>query len=147
MSRIRRLLTIPLCITVTLLLALPPGLYWLGLSGVDGVPEKPLQLASKEQQALVWKRAHGNGVPRIAAINPYSFAMTLFVKKDPGVDPEQLIIWRLAAGYLMNHQRQKGMGWWHLSGAALTIWLSRHWTQEEILSAAVAASKYPEQAS
>lgn len=147
MPRIRRLLTILLCITVTLLLALPPGLCWLGLSGVDGFPQKPLQLASKEQQALVWKRAHGNGVPRIAAINPYSFAITLLVKKDPGVQPEQLIVWRLAAGYLISHQRHKGMGWWHLSGAALTIWLSRHWTQEEILSAAVAALKYQEQAS
>lgn len=147
MPRIRRLLTILLCITVTLLLALPPGLYWLGLSGVDGVPEKPLQLASKEQQALVWKRAHGNGVPRIAAINPYSFAMTLFVKKDPGVDPEQVIVWWVAADYLISHQRHSGMSWWHLSGAALAIWLSRHWTQEEILSAAVAALKYPEQAS
>ena len=81
------------------------------------------------------------------ASHPYSFAMTLLVKKDPGVQPEQLIVWRLAAGYLISHQRHKGMGWWHLSGAALTIWLSRHWTQEEILSAAVAALKYQEQAS
>lgn len=147
MPRTRRLSTIFLCLTVTLLLALPPGLYWLGLSSVDGFPQKPLQLASKEQQALVWKRAHGNGVPRISAINPYSFAMTLLFKKDPGVHPEQLIVWWLASDYLIGHQRHKGMGWWHLSGAALTIWLSRNWTQEEILSAAVVALKYREQAS
>ena len=125
---------------------------------MTGIPRRrscaSCQRAGKCMSSRKTRRRAGSGksssppvVPRIAAINPYSFAVTLFVKKDPGVDPEQLIIWRLAAGYLMNHQRQKGMGWWHLSGAALTIWLSRHWTQEEILSAAVAASKYPEQAS
>jgi len=31
------------------------------------------------------------------------------------------------------------MLWWHLSGAALTIWLSRNWTDQQITAAAFAA--------
>ena len=47
-----------------------------------------------------------------------------------------LLFARNYATHLLNHQRHKGMSWWHLSGAALAIWLSRNWTDEEILSAA-----------
>lgn len=137
MRRVRQLTIIFLCVTTALLLASPLGLYWLGLSGVDGLPQKPFQLVSKEQQALIWKGARGDGTPRIEPMDPYSFAIALLVKNDPSAPPDQLIVWRVASGYLMNHQRHKGMGWWHLSGAALTIWLSRNWTSEEILSAAV----------
>ena len=136
MHRVRYFTTIFLCITATLILASPLGLYWLGLSGIDGLPEKPLHLASKEQQAFVWKSARGDGVPRIKAMSPYSLAITLLVKKAPSAPPDQLIVWRVASNYLLSHQRHKGIGWWHLSGAALTIWLSRNWTDEEILSAA-----------
>lgn len=136
MHRVRYFTTIVLCITTTLILAFPLGLYWLGLSGVDSLPEKPLHLASKEQQALVWKRALGDGVPRIKAMSPYSLAITLLVNNASSASPDQLIVWRVASNYLLSHQRHKGMSWWHLSGAALTIWLSRNWTDEEILSAA-----------
>lgn len=137
MRRVRCLTATFLCVTAALLLASPLGLYCLGLSGIDGLPQKPLQLVSKEQQALAWKGARGSGVPRVEAMNPYSFAITLLVKKDLSAPPDQLIVWRVASSYLMSHQRHKGMGWWHLSGAALAIWLSRNWTSEEILSAAV----------
>jgi hypothetical protein len=33
-----------------------------------------------------------------------------------------------------DHQRYSGTGWWHLSGAVLTIWLTRNWTTEQRLS-------------
>lgn len=123
-------------VVAALLLASPLGLYWLGLNGVDGLPQKPLLLASKEQQLLVWRDARGDGAPRIGAMNPYSFVITLLVDENPSAPPDQLIVWRLASSYLVDHQRNKGMGWWHLSVAALTIWLSRNWSSEEILSAA-----------
>lgn len=137
MRRLRFIALVLLSAIVALLLALPLGLYWLGLNGVEGLPQKPSQLVSKERQAIVWKRARGGGVPRIDQMNPYSFAVSLVVKEDPKTPPDQLIAWWVASDYLLSHQRQKGMGWWHLCGAALTIWLTRNWTSEEILSAAV----------
>lgn len=50
--------------------------------------------------------------------------------------PGQLVTWWVAREYLVSHKQYQGMGWWHLSGAALAIWLSRNWTSDEILSAA-----------
>ena len=38
------------------------------------------------------------------------------------------------------------MSYWHLSGAALTIWVSRNWTTDQIVTAAAAiARSWPKQ--
>lgn len=136
MRYLRRFAVIFLCSAFSLALAFPLALYYLGLSGVEGRPPKPPQVASKEQQALVWNNARGSGAPHVEAMNPYAFVFNFLVKKEVGTPPGQLVAWRVASGYLLHGSRYRGMGWWHLSGAALTIWLTRHWTSEEILSAA-----------
>lgn len=142
MRRIRRFIAILVCATAALLLVFPLALYKLGLSGIEGLPQKPLKLASKEQQTLVWKRARGNGAPMIEAMNPYSSAISLLAEIDVRPPPDQLILWWVASDYLMEYCRHKGMGWCHLSGAALTIWLSRNWTSEEVLSAAFSTVRF-----
>lgn len=136
MRRFRRFVVTVLCTAAAVVLASPLVLYGLGLSGVDGRPPKPLQRASMAQQELAWKRARGGGVPRIDPMNPYSLAIGLLAAPEARTPPGQLVAWWVASGYLREHQRHKGMGWWHLSGAALAIWVSRNWTSEEILSAA-----------
>lgn len=136
MFRIRRLMAMGSCTTCALVLGFPLALYSCGLHGVDGRPQKPQQLTSAKQKIAVWKRARGEGIPRIEPDNPYSYtASVLFapVKRTP---PDQLVTWWVARDYLVSHKRYKGMIWWHLSGAALAIWLSRNWTSDEILSAA-----------
>lgn len=119
-----------------LLLASPYVLYRLGLSGIEGLPQKPVLSASKEQQASVWSEARGDGTPHVAAMNPYTYAARLVFTPGAATPPGELTAWRVAARHLMTHRRYQGMAWWHLSGTALTIWLSRNWTEEEILSAA-----------
>ena len=136
MDRIRRFIVVVTCTTFALLLGLPLALYSLGLSEVDGRPQKPLQLASAEQKTVVWKRARGEGMRYVAADNPYSYAAGVFFAKEQRTPPGQLVTWWVARDYLLRHKRYEGMGWWHLSGAALAIWLSRNWTSDEILSAA-----------
>ena len=137
MYRIRRLIAMATCTTFALALGLPLALYSLGLSGVEGRPQKPLQLASAAQKAAVWRRARGEGTPHVVANNPYSFVARVFFEREKCAPPAQLVTWWVARDYLMRHKRHKGMGWWHLSGAALAIWLSRNWSSDEILSAAV----------
>ena len=44
--------------------------------------------------------------------------------------------WSVARSYNATHLDDRRMLWWHASGAALTIWLTRNWTQEQILAAA-----------
>jgi hypothetical protein len=136
MGRIRRLIAVLICASTALLLASPLALYWFGLSGIEGRPQKPTHLAPVEQQALVWKRAHGAGAPRVETNNPYAYLASLFFARQQQIPPGQLVTWWVARDYLVTHNRNKGMGWWHLSGMALVIWLSRNWTSEEILSAA-----------
>jgi hypothetical protein len=124
------------CASVVLLLGSPVALYWLGLSAIEGRPTKPTQIASVEQQSLVWKRAHGEGEPRVEADNPYAYLASILSSQRQRTPPGQLVTWWVASDYLAKQEGHKGMGWWHLSGAALSIWLSRNWTSEEILSAA-----------
>jgi hypothetical protein len=136
MYRIRRFIAIVACAMFALLLGSPLALYSLGLNGVEGRPQKTLQLASAEQKTVVWKRARGEGMPYVSADNPYSYVASVFLAQEQRTPPGQLVTWWVARDYLLRHQRYKGMGWWHLSGAALAIWLSRNWTSDEILSAA-----------
>lgn len=117
-------------------LVLPLALYWVGLNGVDGLPPKPVRLVSHEQQLFVWRQARGVGMPSVVPMDPYSVTMALFASS--GRSPaDELIAWWVASDYLIDRQRYKGMGWWHLSGTTLTIWLSRNWSSQELLSAAV----------
>lgn len=132
--RVIRKLIIMASASVTLLLTAPLGLYCVGLSNIEGRPQKPAHLASVEQQSLVWKRAHGDGTSVVQADNPYSYLASICsAQRTP---PSKLVTWWVARDYLSPNKRYEGMGWWHLSGAALAIWLSRNWTSEEILSAA-----------
>jgi hypothetical protein len=136
MFRIRRFIAIVTCAVFVLFSGLPPALYWLGLSGIEGRPQKPQQLASAEEQTAVWNRARGEGMPHVEADNPYSFMASLFFANAQRTPPSQLVTWWVARDYLARHKRFEEMGWWHFSGAALAIWLSRNWTSNEILSAA-----------
>ena len=136
MHRIRRFIAVVTCTTFALLLGLPLALYSLGLSGVDGRPQKPVKLASAEQKIAVWKRARGEGMPYVEADNPYSYVASMFFAQGQHTTPSQLVTWWVARDYLVRHKRYKGKGWWHLSGAALAIWMSRNWTSDEILTAA-----------
>jgi hypothetical protein len=139
MRLIRRFIIVVAGATLALLLALPLVLYWMGLSDIDGRPPKPQQLASLEQQALVWRRVGGEGKPHIEPLNPYSYIARMLSDSADLITPEERLTWSFASTYLRGHRRHSGMGGWHLSGAALTIWLTRNWTTEEILSAAVAS--------
>jgi hypothetical protein len=121
------------------MLATPVLLFWVGLSGIDGMPSKPSSIAPREQQLWVWQQARGKGEPKVEATSPYSVAAKLLIGRAEPTPAGELATWWVASDYLLAHQRYRGMGWWHLSGTALTIWLTRNWTTEEVLSAAALA--------
>ncbi|HEY9105462.1 MAG TPA: hypothetical protein VIN58_02200 [Roseateles sp.] len=129
---------------LALLAALSPWLlYELGLSRFDAMPARPAQLVTAEQQAWVWALARGTGEPKIEPMNPYEYVILFFTHDVLAPHPRELMTAWVASDHNLKQPRT-GMGWWHLSDAALTIWLTRHWTTEEIASAAYAiAAKWP----
>lgn len=131
---LKRLFAFGLGALIITVIASPMALYWLGLNGVEGLPVKPVVLVSQERQLLVWVKARGHGIPTITPLNPYSYVLLLAAKSPQPNAPGNLIAWWVASEYLHEHRRYKGMGWWHLSGAALSIWISRNWSTEEMLS-------------
>jgi len=120
-------------LTVVLALASPMLLYAVGLHGVAGRPALPQELASTEKRIAVWRKARGIGDPVLEPVNPYLYISGL-ARTSTVPDPGLIVAWWVASDYNLEHQRYKGGLWWHLSGAALTIWLTRHWSIDQLLS-------------
>jgi hypothetical protein len=138
--------TVRIALTTIMLLAVvvvasPLALYWVGLIGVRGLPDRPTELAPLEQRQFVWQQARGSGPPTVDAMNPYSVSLNLLAPAPSRPAPGELVAWWVASGYLLEHRKYEGMGWWHLSGMALAIWLSRNWSSEELMSAGAQALK------
>ena len=44
--------------------------------------------------------------------------------------------WLIARRYSAGHLKKKRMLWWHLSGAALTVWITRNWSSDQVVTTA-----------
>jgi hypothetical protein len=138
MKSLRRFFIGVLCVVAVFAAAGPWCLYWLGLHGAEGKPVAPVVLASRDVQLEAWRRVRGSGIPTIVPLNPYTYTS---VNGAPGPqEASTLIAWHVASDHMLQHRKYKSMLWWHFSGAALTIWLTRNWTVEQLLTE---ASKTP----
>lgn len=119
-----------------LLTLLSPWLvYEAILLGLDGQPARPEALAPASQQAVVWQLARGHGPLQVQPSNPYGFVARFFSGEPLATPGETMASW-VSREYLWAQPRHR-IGWWHVSNAALTIWLTRHWRAEELATAAV----------
>jgi hypothetical protein len=109
--------------------ALPLVLYWVGLSGIEG---RPLPTARTQDlsadYAFLATRFKGRSPVAMTTLTPWSYSF----RADSGGP----IAWIIASRYNADHLKHRGMLWWHLSGAALTIWITQHWSQDQAVSAA-----------
>ena len=138
-----RLLAVATSITAVLivLIALAPlGLYALGLSNVDGRPNPPSSSHPTPADVALLARTFRTSKPiTVEPLSPWAYVS--FILEDPkraaaegGVDAA----WVIARQYNAHHLEKRSSTWWHLSGAALTIWITKHWTSDQVLSAAAA---------
>lgn len=123
--------------TVVLALVLSLLAPWLAyeivLARLEGLPARPQQMATPAQQAEIWQRAGGEGPLAVEPLNPYGFVLALVARERvrPG---DEMAAW-VARAHLQQQPRT-GMLAWQLRNAALTVWLTRHWSAQELASAA-----------
>ncbi|WP_068016873.1 hypothetical protein [Rhodoplanes sp. Z2-YC6860] len=115
-------------------------LYEFGLSKIDGRPGHAVStaVAPEDVEALIRTLRISRPIT-IDRLSPYSYIWTLARSDGRMRDHGVRIAWRIArshnADHLANHS------FWHLSGAALTIWLTRNWTTDELVAKAVELEK------
>ena len=135
----RRLVVGGLISLVLVVLLAPWGLYELALSNVDGrpVPPQGTQI-SVEDEALLRHHLKTHSRISIEPLSPWRYVAALVMS-----DREQSLLgsgadaaWLIARNYNASHLKDRHIICWHMSGAALTIWITRHWTADQILAGA-----------
>lgn len=130
-----KFLKISLLVSLVLLLAAPGVLYLFGLSRVEGRPQPPaVHTLGGQQQAGAshWQRIEQTGeLPQLPRFNPWSFTYHWLMSSEPDGTFTLAILSR-------NHNRARmrdhRVASWHLAGAAMSIWISRHWSREQVLA-------------
>jgi hypothetical protein len=114
---------------------LPWSLYWTGLHNVEGRPSPSVNsLTPSDSSDLQWY-LRTNAPLLVEPLSPWSYFPSLILahpRPMPGAD----VAWIIARHYNTTHLQDRHMIWWHISGAALTIWLTRNWTGEQVLATA-----------
>lgn len=132
LSTMQRSLIAIVLLIIALVFSIPWGLYYLGLKDVGGRPDLPARMISSDMQQKIWAESGYEGQPESVALNPVSYILSASGQDAP--PPVTLFAWRVASSYQRQHHAHDGVMWQQLSGGALTIWLSRHWTIEQLLS-------------
>jgi hypothetical protein len=124
-----------LCFIFLVLLSGPWLLYAYGLSNIAGRPEHAkIAVLSPEDKALIWKEVKEQGAMQVEVLTPYEIYSLLLDKPDPaGLH----LAWYVARNYNYDHLQDRRMVNWHISGEALTVWLTRHWSSDELLAKAL----------
>lgn len=127
--------------TLGLVLILPWCAYWVGLHRLSKYPVPPAETVSAAQREWVWSLAKDSGESVTVPLSPYSYLYDAFISKGQ-TDRNTRIAWWVASDYLINQDSGQRMLWWHLSGAALTIWLTGNWTEQQMTAAAFVALQH-----
>ena len=120
---------------VALIYGGPWALYYWGLEGIEGKPTLPKIIASKDEQLALWEKAGCEGTPSSVELDPPAYIFSAASLEAP--PPAMIFAWRIAAAYQRDHQLSDGASWQQMSGSALVIWITRHWTIDQILSKAI----------
>ena len=118
-------------------LSIPPIAYGVGLLKTEGrpLPADPKNYAPAELSAA-WKRCHDRLPLVVVPLNPWGVTAGVLSGDGQFHGTGQYAAMQVARAHNYKHV-SGGMGWWHLSGAALTIWVTRSWTGEQIAATLV----------
>jgi hypothetical protein len=80
----------------------------------------------------IWQKLREHGPIVIEPLSPHGYILALV--SNNSLPSGAKVAWFVARNYNTNNLKNKRMLWWHISGAALTIWLTRHWSQEQLFA-------------
>src|SRR5216684_6269645 len=130
MTRRRNLIVLVLVVTtLSAATAAPWLIYWIGLSEIEGRPTPATHTVAAEQIDSLFKRLRISQPVQIDPISPYSYFLQ-------GAHPSSStrVAWIIARSYNAKNLSDRRMLYWHVSGVALTIWLTRNWTPTELIA-------------
>ena len=120
-------------LAVVALVALTPGIiYAVGLFKVHGRPT-PADPNAFDSHVLAATWAACREAPPLVVqpLNPWGVATQFALASPSHTSPGERAAWRIAS----SHNSANPVGgnlWWHTSGAALTIWVTRNWSADQI---------------
>jgi hypothetical protein len=140
-------------IFIVLVLVLPLALYQYTVSLLEKMPEKSNVKLSDIQSDEVWMSQEKCSVEECASITPYWIYKWLavalvndlitFKDSEAPYDNVSNMCSKIAIQHLrQSHFKAKGMLWWHLTHANLSIWLQRNWSANEISSKYISSNSY-----
>jgi hypothetical protein len=130
-SSTNNLIAIVLVVTMLSAATAAPWLvYWFGLNEIEGRPTPATHVATTEQIDGLLKGLRISLPVQVDPLTPYSFFI-----QGAHPSPSARLAWVIARSHNAEHLSDRR--YWHLSGAALTIWLTRNWTPSELIARAV----------
>ena len=139
MRWIVRIFVLLLASSAVLVIAGPWMLYWVGLHNIDGRPTHSTAAApAPEEQAALLRQLRVPSADLIRPLTPWDVELAVLTHDTSPHRPRSGsdVAWQIARRYNSTHLKDRRMLWWHLSGAALTIWITRNWSSSDILSEA-----------
>lgn len=110
-------------------------LYEIGLSNIEGRPTFAVNRAiDKKEIQQLWQDMRETEPIQIKKLNPWQYV--LFLVQGVERIPSMSVTSSVARDYNHLHLKNRKMLYWHLSGAASSIWLTRNWSMQDILAKA-----------
>jgi hypothetical protein len=136
---------------MTVILVGPWLLYEIALSNVIDRPLPPGQtIVSAADADDLWRRLREPQPVNVERQSPYDFLLRIVwcsIAQCPGspVPPRGTkVAWCVARWHNATHLKERRGLWWHASGAALTIWLTRNWTTDQLVSKVIEMKRVTE---
>jgi hypothetical protein len=130
MKRWTLILLVLLAATPSVASASPWLIYWIGLGKIEGRPRHATHAVTPEEVDRLCKRLRISQPIQIDPMSPYSYLL-----QGASESVSTRVAWVIARSHNAEHLGDRRF--WHLSGAALIIWLSRNWTPTELIAKAV----------
>lgn len=129
----RKLLVVISGLALTLLILAPWIAYEVALSNIVELPTPPQTSSISSANAeTIWRKFKEPGPIAVEALTPHKYIFDIITNNQ--FPPGAHIAWYVARNYNFKNLKNRRVFWWHLSGAALTIWLTRNWTTEQLIA-------------